>query len=296
MIVLRERHKGLTWAAADKINNSLFKLLDPKDLGSIPKTNFKEYFLHRLHPDLERYSHSPVGSSGGAAHRTHRTHSGSSGTSKTWDFTRVVQGARQKYQQRQAARRSGCFLAGTGVLTPDGAEVGIERLRLGDSVMAFDAEGTLQPSTVRGCMSFLSDKHYVITLSSGSVMRVTGQHPICVAPNIFCRADALAVGQSVMVKTSHCDALVDAVVTRIEDVLDSTVVYNLSTTPHHTFFAADVAVHNKGGGGCFSGVVPVTVILRNADRQRVCISELKPGDVVEGALSITACASVLRKE
>ena len=282
MIVLRQRHKGLTWKAADAIVDPLFKLLDPDAKGYISSSKFKEFFLHRLHPDLQRHAHA-AHSSGSALRVHHGT--GTSNQHSTWDFNRVVQGARQKYQQRQAARSSGCFIAGTEVLTPSGSQVSIERLRLGDAVMAFDCEGMLQPASVRGCMSFLSDKHYVVTLSNGSVMRVTGQHPICVAPDTFCRADAILVGHRVMVRTSECDSLVDAAVTRVEAVSDSTVVYNLSTTPHHTFFAADAAVHNKGGG-CFSGIVPVTVILKNSDRRRVCMSQLRPGDVIEGAFLI----------
>jgi hypothetical protein len=71
-----------------------------------------------------------------------------------------------------------------------------------------------------------SDKHYIVTLSNGGIMRVTGQHPICVAPDTFCRANALLVGHRVMVRTSEFDSLVDAVVTHFEAV--STAL--LSTT------------------------------------------------------------------
>jgi hypothetical protein len=160
--------------------------------------------------------------------------------------------------------------------------------------MAFDSEGLLQTATVRGCMRFLSDKHLALTLSNGSVMHVTAQHPVCVAPDTFCRADALCVGHRVMVAASDCERLVGATVTRVEDVADGTVVYNLSTTPHHTFFAADVAVHNKGGGGgCFSGDVPVIVLSDNGGQKRVGMRMLKPGDVIQGMMllrvSVWAC-------
>jgi hypothetical protein len=287
MIVLRERHKGNTWKAADAIINSLFKVMDAEGKGYISKPEFKGFFLHRLHPELERHSQSHAIAS--RAPHTIRTRShGRSG--QTWDFNRVLQGARMKYQERQARNRrggggggGGCFIAGTEVLTPSGTQAIINQLKLGDSVMAFDSEGTLQPSTVRGCMSFLSDKHYVVTLSNGSVMRVTGQHPICVGPNAFCRVDTLSVGHRVMVNAANDTSLQNAVVASLEAVSDNTVVYNLSTTPHHTFFAADVAVHNKGGGGgCFSGDVLVTVIENSSDRRCACMRQLKPGDVIEG--------------
>ena len=293
MIVLRERHSGNTWKAADAIIDPLFKLLDPEGKSYILKPQFKDFFLHRLHPELERHSQSHVVTS-----RTpHATHSSSQHgrSGQTWDFNRVLQGARLKYQARQASRRGGggCFVAGTEVLTPSGLQASINQLQLGDSVMAFDSEGTLQPATVRGCMSFLSDNHYVVTLSNGSVMHVTGQHPICIAPNTFCRADKLSVGHRVMVKAANGNLLQYADVTSVQAVADSTVVYNLSTVPHHTFFAADVAVHNKGGGGggCFAGDVLVTVIESNAVRRSACMRQLKPGDVIEGMRHTCADAS-----
>ena len=298
LIMLRERHKGAVWKAADAIIDPLYKLLDPEACGHIPVEKFKQYFLHRLHPELERYQNSPVAARRGSAfvrlftsttgHSTSgASHDRTTRTEKTWDFNRVVQGARQTYQARQAARSrrgsGGCFTSGTAVLTPTGLRVSIDRLQLGDAVMAFDCEGILQPATVRGCMSFLSDKHLVLTLSNSSVMHVTDQHPICVSSNTFCRADALSVGHRVMVADCESLALVDAVLTHVEHVTDRTIVYNLSTTPHHTFFAADVAVHNKGGGGgCFSGDVLVTVLSKDGGKKHVGMRMLKPGDVIQG--------------
>ena len=145
-------------------------------------------------------------------------------------------------------------------------------------------------------MRFLSDKHYVITLSSGSVIRVTGQHPVCVAPSAFCRADTLSVGDRVMLAAADCDSLVAAAVTQVEAVSGSTVVYNLSTTPHHTFFAADVAVHNKGGGGggCFSGDAVVTLLSSDGGQKRVGMRMLKPGDVIQGAYTTQGDFSAIK--
>jgi hypothetical protein len=296
MIVLRERHKGLTWKAADSITDSLFKLLDPGACGRILMPQFKDYFLHRLHPDLERHSTSPVRHSRSSS----RVGSSSGRKGPALNFNNILQGARLKYQQREAARRSrggggGCFVAGTEVLTPLGVQVAIDLLRLGDEVLAFDSAGAVQPATVRGCMSFLSDQQFVVALSNGRVMQITGQHPVCVGPNIFCRADSLVAGQRVMVRGSRDDSLSEAFVSHVDAVSCSTVVYNLSTTPFHTFFAADVAVHNKGGGGgCFSRHVPVTLVLRNSGgHQRVCISQLSPGDVIEGAQLQRLCMATV---
>lgn len=84
---------------------------------------------------------------------------------------------------------------------------------------------------------------------------------------------------------ADCESLVDALVTHLEHVVDCTFVYNLSTTPHHTFFTAYVAVHNKGGGGgggYFSGDVLVTVLLKDGSKKCVCMRLWKHGDVMQG--------------
>ena len=178
------------------------------------------------------------------------------------------------------------------MLTPSGALTSIDRLCLGDDVMAFDADGALHCATVRGRMSFLSEKHYEISLSNGSMVRVTASHPVAVAPGIFSRADTLAEGHSVMIHSCDDVMLGSATVEHVKCVADNAVVYNLSTAPHHTFFAAGLAVHNKGGGGggggCFSGDVAVTVIKRNSlgfvDQKRVPMRQLQAGDEIKGAL------------
>ena len=96
-----------------------------------------------------------------------------------------------------------------------------------------------------------------------------------------------------------CDDVMlgSASVEHVKCVADNAVVYNLSTAPHHTFFAAGLAVHNKGGGGggggggCFSGDVAVTVVRRNSlgfvDQKRVPMRLLQAGDEIKGAIQCT---------
>ena len=91
MIVLRERHKGNTWKAADTIVHSLFKAMDTENKGYILRSDLKEFFMHRLHPDL-------------ASHHTNSTTSHSAHTSTrrtTWDFNAVLQRARLKREERE---------------------------------------------------------------------------------------------------------------------------------------------------------------------------------------------------
>jgi hypothetical protein len=283
MVVLRERHKGNTWKAAEAIIVHMFKLLDRDNKGYIMRSEFKEFFLGRLHPNLN-FDGQSTSASAQASSR-----------SPVLDFNRVLQGARLRRQRREMAYKnrgggSGCFVSGTGVMKTNGCFSSIDLLQLGDSVMAFDSEGTLKPASVRGIMNFISDKHYMVTLLNGSVIRATASHPVAVAPRSFVRVDALAEGDVVMVKSRSGSGLESTAVARVEIVAGKEIVYNLSTAPYNTFFASDVAVHNKGGGGgggCFSGNVPVIVIKRNklgfAECRRVCMRDVKAGDVIKGA-------------
>ncbi len=84
LIVLRERHKGNTWKAADTIVSSFFKAMDPENKGYVMRSDFKAFFMHRLHPDVERYAAHHVNAS--SSRSTHRSTSRRSGT---WDFNRV---------------------------------------------------------------------------------------------------------------------------------------------------------------------------------------------------------------
>ncbi len=83
LIVLRERHKGNTWKAADTIVSSFFKAMDPDNKGYVMRSNFKAFFLHRLHPDVERYAAHHAKSHSTSTHRSTPRRSG------TWDFNRV---------------------------------------------------------------------------------------------------------------------------------------------------------------------------------------------------------------
>ena len=127
------------------------------------------------------------------------------------------------FKSWQLRHQGGCFLADTGVLTPSRALTSIDRLCLGDDVMAFDADGALHRATVRGRMSFLSEKHYEISLSNGSMVRVIASHPVAVAPGIFSRADTLAEGHSVMIHSCDDDDVMlgSATVEHVKCVADN---------------------------------------------------------------------------
>ena len=58
-------------------------------------------------------------------------------------------------------------------------------------------------------------------------------------------------------------------------------VYNLRTDAPNTFFANGIAVHNKGGGGCFAEGTPVLT-----PRGEVAIERIRPGDQVIGVMTI----------
>jgi hypothetical protein len=290
MIVLRERHKGNTWKAADTIVNSLFKAMDTENRGYIMRSDFKAFFMHRLHPDLERLASHHTRST--TAHRSHR-----STRRATWDFNRVLQEARLKRQQRlererlrRNSRSGGCFVAGTRVMIAGGRDASIDDLECGDKVVVFDSKGMLRTASVQQTMNHWPSHQQLleITLSNGNTVRCSKSHPFAVAPDTFVLAEQLAEGHSVMIHPCGGGSLGRATVARVQ-LIDGQRVYNLNTVPHNTFFANGIAVHNKGGGGgggCFSGDVAVTIIKKNSlgfvDYQRVCMRQLKAGDEIKG--------------
>jgi hypothetical protein len=293
MIVLRERHKGNTWKAADTIVNLLFKAIDTENKGYILKCDFKEFFMHRLHPDLERHVSHHTNST--ASHRTH-----TSTRRTTWDFNAVLQRARLKRAERLERERSrrggssgGCFVAETRVMMAGGRDTSIDRIECGDEVVVFDSKGMLKTAKVQQTRNYWpSDQDLLeITLSSGRTVRCTKSHPFAVSPDTFVPAAQLAEGHRVMTHPRDGGRLECATVVQVRSV-DGQRVYNLNTVPHNTFFANDIAVHNKGGGGgggCFSGDVTVTVMKKNSlgfvDYRRVSMRQLKAGDEIKGSFT-----------
>jgi len=143
----------------------------------------------------------------------------------------------------------GCFLPDTPILLPGGTRKPIREVRPGDRVLAFREDGTVADALVREILSVEADGYYAIATSRAE-LRATAEHPFFVGNGTYKAVEALAEGDTVYAFDGQ--RLSPQTIRKIERVPGKVRVFNLRTDPPNTFFAAGVAVHNKGGGGgCF---------------------------------------------
>ena len=140
----------------------------------------------------------------------------------------------------------GCFLPDTPILLPGGTRKPIRDVRPGDRVLAFREDGTVVDALVRETLSVDADGHYAITTSRAE-LRATAEHPFFVGDGTYKTVEALAEGDTVYAFDGQ--RLSPQTIRKITEVPGKVRVFNLRTDPPNTFFAAGVAVHNKGGGG-----------------------------------------------
>ncbi|MDD4889505.1 MAG: polymorphic toxin-type HINT domain-containing protein [Phycisphaerae bacterium] len=171
-----------------------------------------------------------------------------------------------------AVHNKGCFLPDTPVLRADGLPVAIRDVRVGDELKAFEPDGAIVAAKVRAVLTAEVERYAVVT-TAGRVLRVTPDHPFYVGSGRFQTLESLRVGDRVFAFDGA--ALSPQPITAIEIVAGHVTVYNLQTDRPHTFFADGIAVHNKGGGGCF----PAGTAVRTPSGA-VAIETLKPGDAI----------------
>ena len=140
----------------------------------------------------------------------------------------------------------GCFLPDTPILLPGGTRKPIRDLRPGDRVLAFQEDGKVVDTLVREILSVDADGYYAISTSRAE-LRATSEHPFFVGDGTYKTVEALAEGDTVHAFDGQ--RLSPQTIRKIARVPGKVRVFNLQTDPPNTFFAAGVAVHNKGGGG-----------------------------------------------
>jgi hypothetical protein len=165
----------------------------------------------------------------------------------------------------------GCFLPDTPVRNADGTDVPISAVRPGDRLLAFTSDGTVVTATVRQVLVHDAEEYRIVRTNS-MVLKVTPEHPFYVGDGTFKTLEALRPGNSI--RAYDGSGMTPQRIESIESVRVPTRVYNLMTDAPHTFFANGIAVHNKGGGGCFpagttvltpKGEVPIERILPDDD-------------------------------
>lgn len=166
----------------------------------------------------------------------------------------------------------GCFLPETPILLTSGTSVAISHVKPGDQVKAYDSNGKLVATTVRAVFKHTVDAYYTLTTDK-VMLNVTGEHPFYIGHGAFKTMEQLSVGD--VIYGYDGNQLSQQTITSItKRVSTSITVYNLQTDDPHTYFAAGIAVHNKGGG-CFPAG---TKILTPSGLKM--IESLVPGDHV----------------
>jgi uncharacterized membrane protein YgcG len=136
----------------------------------------------------------------------------------------------------------GCFPPGTLIRTPKG-QIPIEKLSTGDIVLALDPEAKVVHTRIEAIFNTLSPVLWVDT-DRGS-LRTTVDHPIGLPSGGFIPAGQLRSGQEVLLWREG--SLQTATILRTSLDTINQQVHNLRVGWPHTFLAADIVTHNKGG-------------------------------------------------
>jgi hypothetical protein len=158
---------------------------------------------------------------------------------------------------------SGSFVAGTMIQTPQGDRA-VEDMKTGDEVYTFDPmTGEVVVNVVDQPISYISNHYFNLKLENGTVLRVTGRHPLYFGPQYKSRhADELTgkpqhdgfeavwhieAGDTLFIRGSEEGPFTPVRVVGKEKVDGDIQVYNLQVAGHRTYFAEKIAVHNKSG-------------------------------------------------
>lgn len=129
-----------------------------------------------------------------------------------------------------------CFLAGTPILMADGTTKPIEKLKVGDGVLAFDEKtGQLKPDSVSEFFRHKADKYLIVNKK----LKVTENHPVY-SEGKWVEIGKLKVGDKLI--NFRGESLV---INSIKEVRRKVDTYNLEVNPYHTYIAGGIVVHNK---------------------------------------------------
>lgn len=129
-----------------------------------------------------------------------------------------------------------CFLQGTPILMSDGTFKPIEKVKVGDRVMAFDEKTKeLKIDKVKKVFRHQASEYLIVNKD----LKVTDNHPVY-SNGKWKEMGSLKVGDS-LVKSDGSSLNI----TSITQVWHKTKVYNLEVNPYHTYVAGGIVVHNK---------------------------------------------------
>ena len=172
--------------------------------------------------------------------------------------------------ERFVLHNKGCFLHDSQILMSDGHESPIRAIRQGDEVLAFTPEGRMVRTRVREIIRHEADE-YILLKTDRATLRVTKEHPFYVGRGTFKTVEALKEGDLVFAWDGQW--LTEQRIISLERIREQVQVFNLQTDHPNTFFAGQIAVHNKGG--CFPAGTRIAT-----PKGPVAIESLASGDEV----------------
>lgn len=134
----------------------------------------------------------------------------------------------------------GCFRAGTLIQQDKGSSISIESLKVGDTVLAFDENGTLHNAKVVEVHKHEEPEEIIRVSFWRGYVDITSNHWVLNQYNSFVEIGSLTKHDALVDGMNHLRPILKAEVIAVEPV------YNLTVEPHHTFIANGIRVHNGG--------------------------------------------------
>lgn len=203
------------------------------------------------------------------------------------------------YNTVRGAGGGGCFRAGSLVQLEHGATRAIEKVQIGDVILAFDETGTLHTATVTQVHVHEALHPLLRVRYWGGWLDITPNHWVLNQYGAFVEIGRLTTNDALVDGMGHLRPII------LMTEIDPAPVYNLTVEPHHTFICGAVRVHNgghrawypiagagggggKGGGGTARAAIEDPDSLRSKQYARVldAVCEGPIVGLVNGAKSV----------
>jgi len=135
-----------------------------------------------------------------------------------------------------------CFLEGTEITMYDGIKKNIKLLNVGDIVTSFNLLGQINASRISKIYEKQVNGYYIIS-TTNSQIKVTSEHPIYIGNGKFQLVRNLKIGDEI--KRNYENEILNEKVTNVSFINEQANVYNMHVENDNTYFANDIAVHNK---------------------------------------------------
>ena len=138
-------------------------------------------------------------------------------------------------------KETGCFPAGTLILTPNGKSP-IESLSTGDVVLSPKLNGTLEPRRILKRLVHRSQKTWTISLANGKLIQTTSIHSF-LRNGKWIQAKYLKPGEKITMVDGQGGLKEQEIACAFKDNI-SVPVYNLIIASNFTYIASESVVHS----------------------------------------------------